>query len=86
MSKRKCNSLAVADKLKLLSVYDSGKSRDELYTEFTVPKSSLYNRTVQPAGRMWPRTPTNAALFKRINFLKTMRFICRYWKTHNNFA
>ena len=42
MSKRKCNSLTAADKLKLLSVCDSGKLRDELCTEFNVPKPTLY--------------------------------------------
>lgn len=42
MSKRKCNSLTAADKLKLLSDYDRGKSRDELCAELKLPKSTLY--------------------------------------------
>lgn len=41
MSKRKYKTLSVSEKLKLLSDYDCGKSRDELCRENNIPMSTL---------------------------------------------
>lgn len=41
MSKRKYNTLSASEKLELLSDYDCGKSRDQLCSEYKIPKSTL---------------------------------------------
>ena len=65
MSKRKCNSLTATDKLKLLSVCDSGKSRDELCTEFNVPKSTLY-RIIQNKDKIRSQCAEGKGKLKRM--------------------
>lgn len=65
MPKRKLQSLSLREKLKLISVYESGKTREEVCAEFNVPKSTLC-RIIQSKHKIESQCSEGQGKLKRV--------------------
>lgn len=69
MPKRKLQSLSLREKLKLISVYESGKTREEVCAEFNVPKSTLC-RIIQSKHKIESQCSERQGKIKRVRLSK----------------
>ncbi|XP_056649105.1 tigger transposable element-derived protein 4-like [Diorhabda sublineata] len=65
MPKRKLQSLSLREKLQLISVYESGKTREEVCAEFNVPKSTLC-RIIQSKHKIESQCSEGQGKLKRV--------------------